>query len=202
MITIYGASGHAKVVIDIIKSNDDSVIEVIDDNASIISIMGHTVNIPEDKNYKEVIVAIGNNLIRRRIVENIKASYSKAIIHKTACIGSEVSIDIGTVIMARSIINAAVVIGKHCIINSGSIIEHDVRLGDYVHISPGAIVTGGVIVGEGSHVGAGAVILPNVKIGKDVIVGAGAIVISDVDDNTVVIGNPARILRKNIKNNE
>ena len=43
--------------------------------------------------------------------------------------------------------------------------------------------------------------LPGVKIGDEVIVGAGAVVTKDVPSNSVVAGNPARIIRENIKMN-
>lgn len=197
MITVYGASGHAKVVIDIIKISNEKIAQVLDDNNTIDSILEYKVGIPEDIEYKNVVIAIGNNAIRRLIVKNIKATYVKPLIHTTVTIGSNVSIGKGTVVMARTIINASVSIGTHCIINSGSIIEHDVIIGDFVHVSPGAIVTGGVCIGTGSQVGAGAVILPNIKIGENVVIGAGAIVLKDVEDNVVIAGNPARILKKN-----
>ncbi len=196
MITVYGASGHAKVVIDVIHSNQIVIARVLDDNKAKASILGYTVHTPENKAYQDVVIAIGNNEIRRLIVKNINASYVKALIHATAIIGSDVTMGVGTVVMARTVINASVTIGRHCILNSGSIIEHDVIIDDFVHVSPGAIVTGGVHIGNGSQVGAGAVILPNIKIGKNVMIGAGAVVTKDVEDNAVAVGNPARAIKK------
>lgn len=51
-----------------------------------------------------------------------------------------------------------------------------------------------VSIGDNVFVGVNAVILPGVTIGSNVVVGAGSIVTKDVADNTVVAGNPARIL--------
>lgn len=200
MITVYGASGHAKVVIDIITSNQYTITQVLDDNDAITSIMGYEVTKPLLKVYENVVIAIGNNTIRKKIAQQLQAKYSKALIHNTATIGSDVLLGAGTVVMPRAIINASVSIGSHCIVNSASVIEHDVTIGDFAHISPGAIVTGGVTIGDGCHVGAGAVILPNLTIGKNVIIGAGAVVINDIADYNVVVGNPARILKKNLEN--
>lgn len=49
---------------------------------------------------------------------------------------------------------------------------------------------------ENAWIGANSIILPGVTIGKNAIVGAGSVVIHDVEDNTIVAGNPARIIRK------
>jgi hypothetical protein len=43
-------------------------------------------------------------------------------------------------------------------------------------------------------VGAGAIILPNVKIGNNVIIGAGAVIAKNIPDNSLVVGNPAKII--------
>jgi len=57
-------------------------------------------------------------------------------------------------------------------------------------------------IGKNCFIAVGAIILPGVKIGNEVIVGAGAVVTRDVPSNTVVAGNPARIIRENIKMND
>jgi acetyltransferase-like isoleucine patch superfamily enzyme len=56
-------------------------------------------------------------------------------------------------------------------------------------------VQGSVSIGDDAWIGAGAIILPNVSIGERAIVGAGAVVTKDVPPGTVVIGNPARVLK-------
>lgn len=56
-------------------------------------------------------------------------------------------------------------------------------------------ITKPIIVGNNVYIGTNAVILPGVKIGDNVIVGASAVVTKDVPDNSVVGGNPARVLK-------
>lgn len=51
-------------------------------------------------------------------------------------------------------------------------------------------------IGDNCWLGAGVIVLPGVTIGNNVIVGAGAVVTKDVPDNVVVVGNPARIIRR------
>ena len=52
-----------------------------------------------------------------------------------------------------------------------------------------------VEIGDGCDLGAGAIVLPGVRLGVGVQVGAGAVVTQSFGDYTVVVGNPARLLR-------
>ncbi|ENY61188.1 acetyltransferase, putative [Entamoeba histolytica HM-1:IMSS-A] len=53
-----------------------------------------------------------------------------------------------------------------------------------------------IVIKDGAWIGAGATILPGITIGENSVVGAASVVTHDVPDNTVVAGNPARIIRK------
>jgi acetyltransferase-like isoleucine patch superfamily enzyme len=88
-------------------------------------------------------------------------------------------------------------IGKYCILNSNSCVDHESNIGEGVHIMGSAYVAGRVIVGDYATIGANATILPDIKIGKSAIIGAGAVVTKNVKQNEVVVGNPARFLKKN-----
>ncbi len=54
-------------------------------------------------------------------------------------------------------------------------------------------------IGKKCFIGANAIIMPGINIGDEVIVGSGAIVTKDVESNSIVVGNPARIIKSNIK---
>ena len=199
-ICLFGASGHGKVVKDILLSNNKKVDCFFDDNPNVK--LDRTLVLSSDKikNYLEnkFIISIGDNYIRKKISSTLNLNFSIAI-HKNATISNKAYISLGTVVMAGAIINANTKIGKHCIINTNSVVEHDCVISDFVHISPSATITGGVFVGEGTHVGTGAIIIPNIILGKWATIGAGAVVINDVPDNAVVVGNPGKII--NIKEN-
>ena len=102
-------------------------------------------------------------------------------------------------------------ISSHTFICEGVTIEDDVFIGHgvvFINDSyPRATTEGGelqteadwkvetTVVKEGASIGSGATILSNVTIGEGAIVGAGSVVTKDVPANTIVAGNPARVLR-------
>lgn len=202
---IYGASGHAKVIIDIINSNSskENIKFVFDDDPEIRSLIGYSVKHSWNKELEKehAIIAIGNNHTRKKVAASLLHFHS-ALVHSKAVLSERKAIGLGTVVMAGAVINSDVRIGKHCIINTSAILEHDVEVHDFTHISPGAIITGNVVINEGVHIGAGATVIPGVSVGKWATVGAGAVVIEDVPDYAVAVGNPARIIKYNKFGNE
>ncbi|MCW0478042.1 acetyltransferase [Riemerella anatipestifer] len=193
---LFGASGHGKVILDILQLNGKNVEVVYDDAPKLKEIFSVPVakNNIEEAEGLEAIIAIGNNLIRKKIAERFNFKYQKAL-HPLSVVAKSSKVCEGTVVMAKAVVNADAKIGKHCIINTGAVVEHDCVLEDYVHISPNAALAGNVVVGEGTHVGVGASVIQGVKIGKWATIGAGAVVIKDVPDGATVVGNPARVIR-------
>ena len=59
-----------------------------------------------------------------------------------------------------------------------------------------------VYIGENCFIAVGAIIMPGVTIGNQVIIGAGSVVTKNIPSNTIAVGNPARIIKTNIKMNE
>lgn len=103
------------------------------------------------------------------------------------------------------------VIGENCHIHGSIDNGHEflVSMGDNVTLASGSrLLThdgstkkilgysriGRVDIGNDVFIGAAAIVLPNVKIGNKVIVGAGSVVTKDIPDNSVAVGNPARVI--------
>jgi len=196
-IILYGASGHCKVIIDILECSNRSIKTIIDDNPKVTNIVEkavvHSSSVQLCSSDK-VILTIGSNKVRKKLSTQIKTNFASAI-HPKAVVSSYSKINEGTVVMMGVIINSDASIGKHCIVNSNAVIEHDCTIEDFVHISPNASLAGGVFVGEGSQVGIGATVIQNVRIGKWCVIGAGAVVLKDVPDFAVVVGNPGKIIK-------
>lgn len=91
-----------------------------------------------------------------------------------------------------------ITIGKFTIITSGvTILSHKLipikSQGKYIGEKAETSI------GDFCVIGTGAIIVSGVKIGNEVVVGAGAVVTKDVPSNCIVAGNPARIIKTNIK---
>lgn len=198
-INLFGASGHAKVIMDILRAQGLYVECIYDDAPHYDSIHGAPVyRASEVSVYGPMIVSIGSNKFRKQIAERYNVDYAKAI-HPNAIISLTSKIGDGSVVMQGAIIQSDVLIGKHCIINTGASVDHECSLGDFVHISPHATLCGNVQVGKGSWIGAGATIIPGVKIGEWCTIGAGSVVIRDIPDGMLAYGNPCRrVLNKSI----
>ncbi len=197
-LNLFGASGHAKVIIDILHSIDIDIDHIFDDNEKIKELADYRII----SSYTEamlrsspVLISIGDNRTRKKISEKLLFDPCDAIVHRSSIISSSRKIDVGTVIMPKVVINHSSQIGKHCIINTSAVIEHDCTIRDFVHVSPSATLCGNVSVGEASHIGAGATIIQGVKIGKNTVIGAGSVVINDIPDNSTAVGVPAKVIR-------
>ncbi len=196
-ISIYGASGHGKVILEIAEALGYSVAYVFDDDENITDLLNHKVtHKPTENQLLEypIVFAVGKNQIRQKLTQTLNIKAAPPLIHPKAIVSQRTKIGEGTVLMPGAIINADTTIGNHCIINSGAIIEHDCTLGDFVHISPNAALAGDVTVGEGTHIGIGACVIPGIKIGKWSTIGAGAVIIKDIPDGVTVVGNPGRVV--------
>ncbi|HHW30152.1 MAG TPA: acetyltransferase [Clostridiaceae bacterium] len=189
-VIIIGASGHGRVIADIVRASGDEVLGFLDDDLSLTNILG---SVADSKKYPnlEFIIGIGNAEIREKI-SRLPLKWYTAI-HPTAVISPTAVIGEGTVIMANSVINNGASVGRHCILNTASVVEHDSILFDYVHVSVGAKLGGTVSIGKRTWVGIGAVVSNNIFICGDCIIGAGSVVVKDINIPGTYFGIPAKL---------
>ena len=201
-VIVIGASGHGKVVADIIRCAGDEVAGFLDDNKkSLNNFIGYPVlgSVTEYEKFLEsyFVVAIGNAEIRQKIADRLQGVKWYTAIHPTAVISQiDVEIGEGTVVMANAVVNSGVSIGKHCIINSGAVVEHDNIIEDFVHISVGVKLAGTVHIGKRSWFGIGAVISNNISVCPDCMIGAGGVVVKDISESGIFVGVPVKKLEK------
>ena len=200
---LFGASGHGKVIKEILNANDIEVGAFIDDNKEVNECAGCVV-LHEYAGLSPVIVSVGVNAIRKKVVEKLVAkaeadgqelTFATAI-HPSAIVSPSAKIGEGTVVMAGAIINADAVIGKHCIINTGASVDHECVVEDFCHIAPHATLCGQVHVGEGTIMGVGSCAIPCVNIGSWCTIGAGAAVVKDIPDGATAVGVPAKTISR------
>lgn len=201
-IFVFGAGGHAKVVIEAIRAaTPDAVIGVIDDNAANWgkSLLGVPVVGGRDHAAAHrgipLVPAIGNNQSRLAVMRwaATEGLALATVIHPGAIVSPSAVIEAGSVLAPGAIVNADTRLGHGTIVNTGASVDHDCTIGAGVHVGPGARICGGVNIGDGTLVGVGAVIVPGIVIGTACIIGAGAVVIRPVADGTCVFGVPATL---------
>ena len=205
-LIVFGAGGHAKVVIDIIEQQGSyEIAGLLDDdprhqgkNFFAYPVLGTRADLPAllSAQLCHAIVTIGDNASRAAVAAhlNLLGWRFASAIHPRASIGRGVSIGPGSVIMAGCVVNADAYLGAQVIVNTGATVDHDCHVEDAVHIAPGCHLCGDVSVGRGTLLGAGSTVTPGVSIGSGVLVGAGSTVIRDVADSAKVSGTPARPL--------
>ena len=205
-IVIYGASGHGKVVADILQTLGIEVAGFIDDDPLKaqeifgLRILGDGKWLIEHAASRSVSVAlgIGDNFARRVVMDRCSSAGIRPLtaIHPSATIAPSAKLAPGTVVMAHAVVNADAVIGHGAIINTGAIVEHDCRVGHFSHLSPKVAIGGHAQIGDFAWLGIGSTVIHGVKVGAGSIVGAGATVVADISEWVVAIGTPARVSRE------
>lgn len=206
-----GAGGHAKVVIEILRCHESyELVGLLDAKRELqgksvlgVPVLGDDNLLPALKpegvcHFFVGLGSIGDTRPRQRLFELALQYEMKPVdaIHPQAIISPSAELGEGVTIMAGAVINACARLGANVIVNTGAVVEHDCVIGDHVHIATGARLASTVQVGKGAHIGAGATVRQCITIGEGATVGAGAVVVKDVPPHTVVVGVPARILKR------
>jgi acetyltransferase-like isoleucine patch superfamily enzyme len=131
------------------------------------------------------IIVITRRIIRYFIIAVIHFIYTKIYkmeISRTARISFGTKLD--------KTYPKGIHIGEESYLASGSLVfSHDYSRDIKTH----------TYIGKRCFIGANVIILPGIKIGDEVVVGAGSVVTKDVESNSIVAGNPARVLKTGIK---
>jgi acetyltransferase EpsM len=207
-LVIWGASGHALVVLDIlIPQKNYKIVGLIDSiNTEIhgTELKGFPVLGGREKlSYLKTtgtncgFVAIGNNNARMHEGTYLRSLGFDVIrvINPQSIISPDIKIGSGTLICAGATIIAASQIGQDVIINTSSSVDHECVIEDGVHIGPGVHIGGRTTIKQGAWIGIGATISDRITIGANSIIGAGSVVVRDIPSNVVAYGVPAKVIR-------
>jgi sugar O-acyltransferase (sialic acid O-acetyltransferase NeuD family) len=201
---IIGYGGHSHVIIESLFVSGLMVdyyfdFNECDFNPYSLKFMGSETQFKfEDANEDiSFILGLGDNKKRDDIATLLQQMNQKiiSVIDSSANVSSKVKLGIGLFISKGVLVNPFSSIGDFVILNSGCIIEHGCKIDRSSHIAPGAVICGDVNIGKRTFVGANSVINQGITIGDDVTIGSGTVVINDIKSNSVVVGNPGRIIR-------
>jgi UDP-perosamine 4-acetyltransferase len=201
-VFLFGAGGHAKVVIDVLRAQGVEVEACLSPGAPAgemlagIPVLDETTGLERllAAGHRTAFVAIGDNSVRMRVATRARARGVTLInaVSPSAIVAPDVTFGSGILIVHGAVINAATVIGDDAIVNTAASIDHDGSLGRGVHVAPGSHLAGNVTVGDGAFLGIGTIVIPGRFIGENAVVGAGSVVIRDIAAGKRAWGNPAR----------
>lgn len=205
----FGASGHARVLLEILAAEGRYEIAGLLDADS--TLHGHMAGgarvLGGDellgrlaaRGVRHAFMGLGSasdTRLRQRIFEQARAAGLQfvSVIHPSAVIAPSAETGEGCAILAGAVVGTGARLADNVIVNTRAVVDHDSRVESHAHLASGAVLCGNVAVGEGAHVGAGAVVRQGLRIGRRAVIGVGAAVVCDVPDEAVFAGVPARPL--------
>lgn len=204
-LILVGASGHARVLADLILAGGGWLLGVVDRDAAPgdwhfgLALLGDDDALaaypPEVVDLALGIGAMLGSGLRTSVLTRLGGlGYAfPALVHPHACLARAVQLDAGVQVMAGAVVQTGCRLGAHVIVNTRASLDHDCMLAEHAHIAPGAVLCGNVLVGAGAIIGPGAVVARGVRIGAGAVVGAGASVVRDVPEGARLIPAALRI---------
>lgn len=200
-ILLYGAGGHAKTVLEMIRAlGIFPVAGILDDNPALwgqavlgAPVLGGREKLPELLAQGVFLAANGvggiiNIEVRARLFELLTASgfAFPALIHPRATVENSAQVGAGTQVFAHAYVGSSAILREKCMVNTGAVVSHDCEIGAYTHIAPGCLLAGHVHVGQKALIGMGVTTAIGVSIGEGARVGNGAVVLADLPPRAIL----------------
>ena len=144
------------------------------------------------------VCAIGSSRVRSQLMKELQKNknlYFPNLIDPSVLYSASVSLGIGNIICAGSVLTVNIQIGDFCILNLDCTVGHDAFIGDYTTLYPSVNLSGCTEVEDETEIGTGSHIIQGIKIGKRTILGAGAVVVRDIPSGCTAVGNPAKVIK-------
>jgi sugar O-acyltransferase (sialic acid O-acetyltransferase NeuD family) len=119
----------------------------------------------------------------------------ETLVHPRAYVSSRTVLGPGCLVFPHVTIGAGVTLGAHVTILPNAVVNHDTQVGDYTIIASNVGVSGHVAVGRTCYLGTGSLLIQDVIVGDRAMIGMGSVVRDTVAPDSVVAGNPARVIR-------
>ena len=147
----------------------------------------------------EIVIAVGEPEVRTLLRAKIKSEgYSLAVlVHPLTRLSRWARIEEGVIITYGCNVSCDTHVKSNVYLQPSCGLGHDTCVGEDSVISACARIAGGVSVGERTYIGMNATVKEGITIGNDVIIGMASVVHNSIGDNLIVMGNPARPMRKN-----
>ena len=152
---------------------------------------------PEIVGTDQVVIAIGNPSIKKRISEHLKklGFYFPSFIHSSSIVSNRAIYGEGVIVSPNCTVSPNVNLKDFCYLNFNVGIGHDAKLENYCQVNPGVQIGGSSKIGEETLIGSGSTILQNVEVGAGVTIASGSVVFARVEAGATVMGNPAKRMR-------
>ncbi|MGH9673042.1 MAG: NeuD/PglB/VioB family sugar acetyltransferase [Bryobacteraceae bacterium] len=199
-VVILGAGGHAKMLIDALRSQSSlRLVGLVADPAPAFAdvlgapVLGGSEKLAElyEKGLRLAINGIGGigrpALRQEKFAELAKLGFGfPAVVHARAIVEPSARVEAGAQIFAGAVVGTAARVGFGAIVNTGAIVSHDCEIGDFAHLTPGVVLAGEVKVETGALVGMGVTTAVGVRIGAWARIGNAARVHGDVPARGIV----------------
>lgn len=146
-----------------------------------------------------IVVAIGNPNAVKSIVNAINNPniHFPNLIHPNFYIADPLTFCIGkgNIIQGSCAVTCNVTLGDFNTLNGSICLGHDVKIGSFNSIMPAVRISGEVSIGNLNFFGVASIVLQQIKIGNNIKLGAGSVLMTKPKDNSLYMGNPAKIFK-------
>lgn len=217
IIGVYGASGFGREVLPLLReqllhqgsvARAKQLVFIDDDDSTPAAVNGHRVLnwesfCVESGARGSVVLAVADSKVREKLARKCERVGVEMMSVKAPniCILDSVNIGLGSILASFVTLTSNIRIGRYFHANVYSYVGHDCIIGDFVTFAPAVKCNGNVRIEDYAYIGAGAIIKQGASekplvIGRGAVVGMGAVVTKSVPPGVTVVGNPARILRR------